>query len=86
MNKISKLALVVALVALAAGTALATPVPSTAVALTRVFNDTPFSVLNVTNTYPDPDPVRRHLGGAGRLGQPAHLALLAGRRLRRWTS
>ena len=52
MNKISKLALVVALVALAAGTALATPVPSTAVALTRVFNDTPFSVLNVTNTYP----------------------------------
>ena len=52
MNKFSKLALVVALVALAAGTALATPVPSTAVALTRVFNDTPFSVLNVTNSYP----------------------------------
>ena len=52
MNKISKIVLAVALLALAAGSALATPVPNSAAFFTRVFNDTPFSVLSTTNSYP----------------------------------
>jgi hypothetical protein len=52
MNKISKLVFAVALLALAAGSAMATPVPNSAALFTRVFNDTPFSVLTTTNSYP----------------------------------
>ena len=52
MNKISKIVFAVALLALAAGSALATSVPSSAVVIPRVFNDTPFSNLVVTNSYP----------------------------------
>ncbi|MBK8165109.1 MAG: hypothetical protein IPK64_03980 [bacterium] len=52
MKRFSKLIIAVALFALAAGSALATPVPSTAVVIPRVFNDAPFSVLVVDNSYP----------------------------------
>ena len=52
MNKISKLVFAVALLALAAGSAMATPVPNSAALFTRVFNDTPFSNLSTTNNYP----------------------------------
>jgi hypothetical protein len=52
MNKISKLIIAVALLALAAGSALATPVPSSAVVIPRVFNDAPFSDLSVFNGFP----------------------------------
>lgn len=52
MNRISKLIFAVALFALAAGSALATTAPSSAVIIPRVFNDDPFSVLTTTNSYP----------------------------------
>src|SRR5512133_2968471 len=52
MNKFSKLVFAAALLALAAGTAVATPVPNSNAFFTRVFNDTPFSVLTTTDNYP----------------------------------
>jgi len=52
MNKISKLVFAVALLALAAGSAMATPVPNSNAFFTRVFNDTPFSNLTTTDNYP----------------------------------
>ena len=52
MNKFSKLVFAVALLALSAGSALATTVPSSAVVIPRVFNDDPFSTLTISNSYP----------------------------------
>lgn len=52
MIKFSKILVAVALVALAAGSALSAGVPNSAVVIPRVFNDSPFSILTVTNTYP----------------------------------
>ena len=52
MKKFSKLIIAIALVAVAAGTALAAGVPNSAVVIPRVFNDDPFSILTVDNSYP----------------------------------
>ena len=52
MKNLSKLVIAAALLALAAGSALATPIPSSGVVIPRVFNDDPFSVLSVDNSYP----------------------------------
>jgi hypothetical protein len=52
MNKFSKLIFAAALLALAAGSAMATPVPNSNAFFTRVFNDTPFSVLTTTDNFP----------------------------------
>lgn len=52
MKKFSKLFIAFALVAVAAGTALAAGVPNSAVVIPRVFNDDPFSILTVDNSYP----------------------------------
>jgi type IX secretion system substrate protein len=46
------LALALALVSLVAVTAYATPSPNSAVIRTRIYDDCPFSILNVTNLYP----------------------------------
>src|SRR5262245_22423558 len=51
MRRITTLSLAFAGACLAA-TAFATPLPNSAVVHTRVFNDCPVSVLNVTNTFP----------------------------------
>jgi len=51
MRRITTLTLAVAGACLAA-TAFATPLPNSAVVHTRVFNDCPVSVLNVTNSFP----------------------------------
>ena len=52
MRNFAKLTIVIALLALAAGSALAAGVPNSAVVIPRVFNDDPFSILTVDNSYP----------------------------------
>ena len=53
MRRITTPALACAAACLAfAATALATPLPNSAVLHTRVFNDCPVSILNTTNTFP----------------------------------
>jgi hypothetical protein len=53
MSKLNTLIIVAALAAvLVAGAASATTVPTSAAVFTRVFNDCPFSTVEVTNTYP----------------------------------
>ncbi len=52
MKNFAKFLLVLALVAVGAGTALAAGSPNSLVVLPRIFNDDPFSVLTITNNYP----------------------------------
>jgi len=52
MTRFSKFIFAVALLALTAGSALAAGVPNSAVVIPRVFNDDPFSILTVNNSYP----------------------------------
>jgi hypothetical protein len=52
MTRFAKLAVVVALATLSAGAVLAAGVPNSAVVIPRVFNDSPFSILTVDNSYP----------------------------------
>ncbi len=52
MKTFGKLIIAAALLALAAGSVSATPLPSSSVVIPRVFNDDPFSTLSVNNSYP----------------------------------
>ena len=52
MKNFAKFLLVLALVAVGAGTALAAGSPNSLVVLPRIFNDDPFSVLTIINNYP----------------------------------